>query len=213
MNNKVIYFAMFAAGTAIGSFATWQFTKAKYEQIAKEEIESVKEVYARKAEELTRVSDHNAVTESQIAEPDILQGTKNAYFEKIKKEGYVNYSALYDAPDLIESNQSLEELIVDEPIETSDIPYVIPPEDFGERDEYAKISLTYYADDILADEDDRYIDNVNDIVGRESLEHFGEYEDDSVFVRNDKLKCDYEILLDQRKYSDVINKKPYVMED
>ena len=29
------------------------------------------------------------------------------------------------------------------------------------------------------------------------------YEDDSVFVRNDVMKCDYEILLDHRNYKDV----------
>lgn len=39
-------------------------------------------------------------------------------------------------------------------------------------------------------------------IGFESLGHFGEYEDDSVFVRNDRLKTDYEILLDEENYSD-----------
>jgi hypothetical protein len=54
---------------------------------------------------------------------------------------------------------------------------------------------------------------VDDVVGFESLNRFGEYEDDSVFVRNDRLKCDYEILLDRRKYSDVVNKKPHEVDD
>ena len=43
----------------------------------------------------------------------------------------------------------------------------------------------------------------DEIVGLDSLTHFGEYEDDSVFVRNDVMKCDYEILLDHRNYKDV----------
>ena len=47
---------------------------------------------------------------------------------------------------------------------------------------------------------------MDEIVGEESLNHFGEYEDDSVFVRSDRLKCDYEILLDQRNYSDVVKR-------
>ena len=33
-------------------------------------------------------------------------------------------------------------------------PYVISPEEFGEVEEYEKISLTYYADEVLADEND-----------------------------------------------------------
>ncbi|MBQ8135446.1 MAG: hypothetical protein IJ192_13755 [Clostridia bacterium] len=94
-----------------------------------------------------------------------------------------------------------------------DIPYVISPKEFGEFEDYETISLTYYADGILADDNDVMIDDVENIIGTESLDHFGEYEDDSVFVRNDRVKCDYEILMDQRKYSDVIKNKPYLMED
>ena len=54
---------------------------------------------------------------------------------------------------------------------------------------------------------------MDEIVGKESLNHFGEYEDDSVFVRNDRLKRDYEILLDQRNYSDVVKTMPHRMEE
>ena len=91
-------------------------------------------------------------------------------------------------------------------------PYVISPEEFGEFEDYERISLSYYADQVLADEDDEKVDDVDNVVGLESLTHFGEFEDDSVFVRNDRLKCDYEILLDQRTYSDVMKQRPHQME-
>ena len=91
-------------------------------------------------------------------------------------------------------------------------PYVISPEEFGEFEDYERISLSYYADQILADEDDEKVEDVDNVVGLESLIHFGEFEDDSVFVRNDRLKCDYEILLDQRTYSDIIRQRPHQME-
>lgn len=80
-------------------------------------------------------------------------------------------------------------------------PYIIPPEEFDMED-YDTCSLTYYSDGILADENNDIIEDVEDTVGEESLTHFGEYEDDSVFVRNDKLKIDYEILLDIRRYEE-----------
>lgn len=219
MNNKFVCVASFAIGAAIGSIVTWQFVKTKYEQIAMEEIESVKEVYARKQLELqvdaedTDISNSDSASHSSLQiEPDEELSVKD-YAEQLSKEGYINYSESADISVAEESETPLEELLIEENNNPSDAPYVIPPEDFGELDYYTQISLTYYADGILADEDDRYINNVDDIVGRESLKHFGEYEDDSVFVRNDKLKCYYEILLDQRSYSDVINKKPHVMED
>ena len=91
-------------------------------------------------------------------------------------------------------------------------PYVISPEQFGENEDYERISLTYYADQVLVDENDEMIEDVEEMVGFESLNHFGEYEDDSVFVRNDAKKCDYEILLDQKLYSDVIDEMPHQME-
>ena len=53
--------------------------------------------------------------------------------------------------------------------------------------------------------------NIEETVG-DALEHFGEYEDDSVFVRNEENMCDYEILLDQRTYSDVIKQRPHQTE-
>ena len=81
-------------------------------------------------------------------------------------------------------------------------PYVISPDEFSENEDYETESLTYYSDGILADDRDNIID-IDMVVGRESLNHFGEYEDDSVFVRNEELKTDYEILLDTRRYSDI----------
>ena len=97
-----------------------------------------------------------------------------------------------------------------EPKETTEpkTVYVIPPESFGELG-YETVSLTYYADKVLADDYDEVIDDLDLIGGEESLNSFGEYEDDSVFVRNDENGTDYEILMDLRKYSDVVGKTPH----
>lgn len=89
----------------------------------------------------------------------------------------------------------------------SDTPYVISPDAFGEFDDYVLISLTYYSDGVLTDEDDEPIDDIEGIVGKDYASHFGEYEEDSVFIRNDRMKCDYEILRDLRKYTDVLVNK------
>ena len=63
------------------------------------------------------------------------------------------------------------------------------------------ISLTYYSGNgVLVDDNEEQVDNVEELVGEDSLKHFGEYEDDSVYVRNDERKCDYEILLDESNY-------------
>lgn len=82
-----------------------------------------------------------------------------------------------------------------------EVPYVISPDEFGELEDYTKVSLTYFADGVLADECGEIVDDVEEIIG-DGLDHFGEYEDDSVFVRSDAKRCDYQILKDLRDFSD-----------
>ena len=84
-------------------------------------------------------------------------------------------------------------------------PYVISPEEFGDNvDDYELISLNYYEDGVLADDWDEPIEDIDKVVGKDSLTHFGEYEDDSVYVRNDRLKCEYEILMRVGKFADKV---------
>ena len=45
MNNTFKNVLIFAAGAFIGSAVTWKLVKTKYEKIAQEEIDSVKDFY------------------------------------------------------------------------------------------------------------------------------------------------------------------------
>lgn len=93
-----------------------------------------------------------------------------------------------------------------------ELPYVISPEEFGIYDEeYERISLTYFSDGILADDANNELskEEIEDLVGLDSITHFGEHEDDAVHVRNDRLKTDYEILRDLRTYEEVVGANVY----
>lgn len=197
--SKVTGFTMFVLGTAIGSVVTWQYVKKKYEQIAQAEIDSVKEIFSRKESnsdvDITTTEPQTAKVGKPEKKPNIAE-----YAAMIEREGYTNYSNA--ATEHGKEEQETMEMK----------PYVISPEEFGEFEDYERISLSYYSDQVLADENDEKVEDVDNVVGLDSLTHFGEFEDDSVFVRNDRLKCDYEILLDQRTYSDVIKQRPHRME-
>jgi hypothetical protein len=209
MNNKITSFMIFIFGAAVGSVVTWQYTKKKYEQIAQEEIDSVKETFSKlkevksKDNESEENNNVRTIVERAKDKPNIVE-----YAAKLRKQGYTNYSNT----DSLSEDLNVSEEEVDENM-INDKPYVISPDEFGEFDDYDTISLIYYADQILADEDDELVEDIEEIVGFESLNTFGQYEDDSVFVRNDRLKCDYEILLDHRKYSDVIKRRPHEVDD
>lgn len=196
--NKTINFMMFVLGVAVGSVVTWRYVEKKYEQIAQDEIDSVKEVFSKREAEFIEDTEARIKADNAKEKPSVIE-----YAARLREQGYTNYSDMAD-----EKPKEVKEAPM-----TVDKPYVIAPEEFGDLDDYETISLTYYADQILADDNDVIVDDVEDVVGFDSLNSFGEYEDDSVFVRNDRLKCDYEILLDQRKYSSVIRRKPHEVDD
>lgn len=172
---------VFIAGAAVGSLVTWKLVKTKYEQIANEEIESVKETFSKRYSE--KVNEDKPEKEADVNANDIA-----AYNELLEKLEYANI----DVDALIKKGGST----------VIDRPFVISPDEFGEDPNYETVSLTLYADGVLTDEDDTIVDDIEGLVGEDSLTHFGEYEDDSVFVRNDDLETDYEILRDLRNYTD-----------
>lgn len=188
MNNKIINCIMFIGGAAIGSVVTWKLLKTRYEQLVREEIESVKEAFA------TREKD-NDISKPEVAEePKVVSDISivREYATKVADLGYTDYANVGKEPENKEVADELK-------------PYIISPDQFGELFGYDTISLNYYADKVLADDNDEIIDDVDNTVGLESLNHFGDYKEDPdcVYVRNDALKADYEILLDERDYSDI----------
>ena len=180
MNKKTIL--AFLMGATVGSIATWKFLKTKYELYYEEEDE---ELFEDDAEEDTDEAEPAPINEID-EKPDL-----SVYTAKLKEQGYL---------------QDVEEGGTDD----MEKPYVISPDEYGEMDDYDLYSYTYYADKVLADENNEPIEDVDQRIGLESLNHFGEYGDDSVYVRNDELEADYEILLDNEKY-EVLFPRP--MED
>lgn len=182
MSNNIGKFIFFAAGLVVGSVVTWKFTKTKYERIAQEEIDSVKAVYSRKAEKLEKESEQPKKPEGAL------------YLSEVYEDLLSKYNGTFKTENVMEGEA--EETYIVHP------PYVIPPEEFDEKG-YETVSLTYFADKVLVDEDWDVVTDLDGTIGRDSLNHFGEYEDDSVFVRNEELEIDYEILFDPRNWSDI----------
>lgn len=190
MNSKVAFIIGSVVGVGIGVAGTYSYFKDKYEKLAEEDFNSRRTFDDDKKDEpeepvAEKTADSRTIDKSSIAE----------YVARLQKEGYVNYN---DMPE----KEMKQEVVVDRP-------YVIQPLDFIEFDDYEKISLTYTADGVLLDDINEIVDDIEETVGEDSLEHFGEYEDDSVYVRNDAKKCDYEILLDQRNYQEILETQPH----
>lgn len=189
--NKVLWFT---AGAVIGAAVTGNYFKTKYERISQEEIDSVKRAFS--------APQQSEPTEGDTESEDTLDPTP---------EEIINYNSIISAQGYGESAIPVDS--EREEVKGVPRPYVISPVEFDTLDDYEVYTLMYYADGVLADETGNVIEDVEGMVGRDSLNHFGEYEDDSVHVRNDAQQCDFEILRDLDKYSDVWHAGPRPDED
>lgn len=171
-NDILIKGLIFLSGAITGSLITYKALKNKYD-FETEELET--------EDNASESNDASSNEEECIPTTDDFK-----IYTKIASQ-YKNYSKK------IEKEEKKAPMSIENDI------HVVSPEDFSDTD-YDTESLTYFADGVLTDIYDNRISNVEDMVGTEWLTKFGEYEEDTVYVINDKLKMAYEILRDDDKY-------------
>lgn len=177
---------LFSTGAAIGSLVTWKFVKTKYEQMAQEKIEFVIERFEKK---------YGADSEDKVLPGSNEKPSLSEYESMLADLAYKKEQHMKVKNASKEAEEDEEDM--------TDKPYVITPDEFDEHEDYEVETLTLYADGVLTDWYDEPIDDVDEYVGKESLTRFGEYEKDTVYVRNEAHKTDYEIQRDTRNYEDV----------
>lgn len=186
----------FVAGATIGSVVTWKLIEKKYKDLADEEIKSVKETFKNRKSRITKDEVKKTVEKviNKWKEP------KETIEDIVTAEGY----STEDKEETEENDESNYTVDVDSGVEVI-IPYVITPEQFGEYDEYETKTLIYYADNVLADEIDNPITSkeMQTMIGPDALDYFGEYEDDSVYIRDEINEIDYEILKSEKIFSEI----------
>lgn len=184
---------IFMAGCGIGSIVTWKAIEKRYQQIAQEEIDSVKEALGYFKDSDEKVDQEREDKEDEDDEDDRFDHDTESAKEELahicKEQGY-DYNG-------ISKKEGEEEM-------AENRPYVISPKEFDENG-YKTKTLFYYNDDVVTDDRGKVLseNSIEKLIGKESLTTFGQYESDSVFVRNDDLKTDYEILADERNYHEM----------
>ena len=186
----------FVTGAAIGSVVTWKLIEKKYKDLADEEIESVIETFKNRKPRITK----DNVKETVEKVINKCKESKETVEDIVTSEGY----SIENEEEIDEDDESNYTVDVDPGVEVI-VPYVITPEQFGEYSEYGTKTLTYYADNVLTDEIDNPItsDEMETMIGPDALDHFGEYEDDSVYIRDEMNEMDYEILKSEKTFSEI----------
>lgn len=229
MNRTLTNAIVFTIGAAIGSLVTWKVVESKYNRIAQEEIDSVKEEYGhlkdlmrKEIDACRRVTNANQ-NESDDEEDDdsTVEEQDDDYpddderdFTDQEKEmiDYYKISSKYRRSngDEKEDNEKTEEGEKGREEEEAPYingPYVISPDDFGSVPGYNAQSLDYFADGVLADSWGVEL-NLDETIGEDAIDHFGEYVDDVVYVRNDRTELEYEVTRDPRTYAEAVRTNP-----
>lgn len=210
MNNKVFGTILFTAGVVIGSLVTWKVIKTKYEDIAQKEIDSVKEEYTRLMvsmkkklnDSVTYKDDNNEDDRSEKDTDNIDDSIMTNYNEIVK--GYRSSDYEENTQNEKEGEEKEED---NDGVSYMEAPYVISPDDFGSVPGYNVEPLDYFADGILADGWGVELD-IAETIGEDAINHFGDYDDDVVYVRNEQTKLEYEVTRDPRTYAEAVRTNP-----
>lgn len=206
MKSKLIGALLFTAGAAVGSVVTWKYLTTKYDQLIQEEIDSIKESFGKMYE--SEEGDGACTDESEDEAPARPVPPVEDPDEDPQDHMMRLYEYEAEIARLKYASASNREEGGGEPVLLA--PYVISPDNYGE-DGYETSMLTYYSDGVLEDDYWNIVKNPDDVVGSDFMNHFDEYTEDTVYIRNEELKTDYEITRDKRTYEESQAESPYTV--
>lgn len=196
MKGIMIFLAGVAVGGAVSWFVSKKVTTNRLLERTEAEIQSVKDAFKQIEEEekqkaIEKSKNPNEAISEYKGEPtQPLQTVQNANSDSEKKADKAELENL--------QNKANKKHL--EPKEGE--PYCISMDEYGEEGNELE-NLTYYSDGVLAyDDTGEVIRHIDEVVGRENLYHFGEFEEDMLYVR-DPVECiDYAIALSDKPYRD-----------
>ena len=223
--NGIKNLLIFAAGAVVGGIVTWRIAKKTYEKIIADETEAAKksaqdeiDIYKTQLEDkidnYVKETSNSASEESEndddeyeeVEEPE--EDEDDDEYEEVEEPEEEDEDEEYYAEPRYRYDSYLNELEyfkgkgrTDE-IGHINVPYIINEADIGDKMDYDLIHLTFYADHILTDDANLPIKDIDEIVGPEALKCFLNEFVNIVYVRNERLGCDFEICRDLRRYAD-----------
>lgn len=186
----------FLLGAGIGSVGTYFGVKKYFENYMNEEIDSVKDYYKDLGEDMkNQIDDLEIILNDDETKPEMAEkeaAEELDYEEMIQK---LNYGAFSSKEKKSEAASVVED--------QKNVPYVIDADAFAGDISNEKVTLTYFKEDgVFMDEYYELVSNGPELVGESNLDRFGEFEEDVLYVRNDLMRTDYEIILEHCAYAE-----------
>lgn len=197
---KLSHVIAFVAGAVIGYFTADYLLKDKYEKRFQQEVSSTIEAFKtnknegyNKNNEVTFNGEKLKAVSDEVVVADIKEYAKNI--------GKHDYSE-------VNNDKPYEESKDDDIDHTK--PYIITEEEVDAYMNYSITQWNYYADGVLTDENNEVVEDVSTTIGKEAFEYLKRTSESAIYVRNDLLELDYEILKNEMTYAELLEKKPYL---
>lgn len=170
------YVLAFLAGAAAGAGASYILFKDKIKKEADEEIKEMREYVKEKTKRIDDVK---------------KQGDRIEKQQSRLERAITSYDRFSD----FDEKSVVPRAEKEHPREEDNGIYEIDEEDWvGIDPHYDKFSLTFYEGDAtLVDDADDLVD-IGQTIGLDNYEKFDEGKMDTMYVRNDNMSCDYEVV-------------------
>jgi hypothetical protein len=228
---KIKMLLVFLAGIGAGAIGTYFLMRDQYETVVEEEEIEPGETSdehvpgeSNITDDMTKTdlitdsdNDEISVTKEGIEEKKVLVHRQSRYNKMVRRYDKIAHGdrnsddpSELEHPEDDEEDYDKGERMTNEAnrIYSKGSPYIISLEEFSdEAPNYDKSTIYYYADDnTLSDENEEIITDVISIVGDQALYSFGDRSEDPeiVYVRNEKLQIDYEIVCLNKSYSETV---------
>lgn len=200
MNNTVKLIFAFIAGVGTGVGGTYVFFKKKSEKFVDEEVKKIKESYdeALQKERIENAVIHVETEEEKPKKPanrkkkvsELREETPEeaAAVDQIIEENNYDYSAISKKKAKTSSKKKKAQV---------DGPHIITMDEYIEDRAHDKVVLTYLEqEDMFLDDNGEPVTDIDDMVGNECKDIDYSEDKETVYVRNDSIGTDYEIVID-----------------
>lgn len=180
---------IFLLGTAAGSTITYFTLKNYFQKLADQEISDMEDYYKERFQDLDDLEEREKQFNEISEEKQLNDKIKKEYIEHVRASQYTNYSN----SDPAESESPTEEDELE--------PYQITEAEFGQfpDDGWEDDSYTWYEDtDEVVNAYGKTIseEDVLEHLGNEFKELFDRGDTNTIYIRNEKYRKDYEIVRD-----------------
>ena len=203
--NKLLPIVTFVGGAVIGAIVGWSAHKKKYEDQLEAETESIRKAYEKKyvkisKADLPKVEDTVDMTEEEFKDYVNKRAEARKEYNKITAQYQPDGEVATPDMTLAERVAAQYELIYAQDYTEE--------QDNGEK--YDGIELMWFKDDRLATEAEMELLDVATTIGWDAIAQFDKTGLNTIYVRNHRLKVDYEVFKYDGTYEELLAERPHL---